>query len=185
MAGEEPIEGFATRRARLWPSIVALAVTAGVSVFAQLRWELSWLVSAATGFCAGSILLLLMRNLGRRSASACDAYAAGEELTHLREKMEEGKMRAVACLASQIAHDVRNPVAAISGSAQLLSRLNEKALNGDLACSKLLADEQSALCRAIIEESSRLDAVISRFQSFAELSDSNLRTVLSVSDHAP
>jgi len=179
MAGEGQMKGFARKRATLWPSVAAIAVTASVSIIAELFLALPWFVSALTGFAVGNLFLLGALQVRRRKGERRPSH---DDLHELREEMEVSQMRAVACLASQIAHDVRNPVAAISGSAQLLSRLSDRAQSGDSQCSKLLADEQNALCRAIIEESNRLDAVIARFQSFAELSETNLRTVLSVPD---
>ena len=109
--------------------------------------------------------LLLMRDVSHTMAE-------------LREESDNGRLRAAACMATQIAHEVRNPVAAISGSAQLLGLLNDKARRGDARSIELLVDEQDALCRSIVEESSRLDQIISRFLSFSDLSEESLRTIM-------
>lgn len=103
-------------------------------------------------------------------------------LAGLRDETEASRLRTAACLASQIAHEVRNPVAAISGSAQLLGMLSDKARNGDPRSQALLIHEQDALCRSIVEESNRLDAIIARFLSFSDLSESSLRTIMDMPD---
>lgn len=102
----------------------------------------------------------------------------GDLINNLREESESARIRTAACLATQIAHEVRNPVAAISGSAQLLGILNEKARQGDERIVQLLASEQDALCRSIVEESNRLEAIIGRFLSFSDLSEDSLRAVM-------
>lgn len=115
---------------------------------------------------------------GNRSFHVLLLQDVGDVVSGLREESETARIRTAACLATQIAHEVRNPVAAISGSAQLLGILNEKARNGDVRSIELLASEQDALCRSIVEESHRLDTIIGRFLSFSDLSEDSLRTVM-------
>lgn len=109
----------------------------------------------------------------------CDA---AHLLADLREQTESRQLQAAASLASQIAHEVRNPVAAISCSAQLLGRLSERARLGDSTCRQLLIEEQEVLCRAIAEEAIRLDAIVARYLSFVDLSESSLRTLMEIPD---
>ncbi|HMP77312.1 MAG TPA: histidine kinase dimerization/phospho-acceptor domain-containing protein [Kiritimatiellia bacterium] len=104
-------------------------------------------------------------------------------MTDLRDASECERLRAAACMATQIAHEVRNPVAAISGSAQLLGLLNDKARRGDKRSVELLVQEQDVLCRSIVEESQRLDQIIAHFLSFSDLSEESLRTVLEYPEH--
>lgn len=101
-----------------------------------------------------------------------------QDLAALQESAEHARLRTAACFASQIAHEVRNPVAAISGSAQLLRLLAEKARGGDARSVELLQAEQDALCQSIAAESERLDQIIARFLSFADISEDNLRLLM-------
>jgi signal transduction histidine kinase len=108
---------------------------------------------------------------------------ANDIVAAFREESESARIRTAACLATQIAHEVRNPVAAISGCAQLLGILNDKARQGDERSSRLLLAEQDELCRSIVEESRRLDEIIGRFLSFSDLSEDSLRTVMELPEN--
>jgi two-component system, NtrC family, sensor histidine kinase PilS len=78
-----------------------------------------------------------------------------DDRTELRRLEREIRMRerlaAVGRLASGIAHEIRNPLASIAGSIDMLAHLS--ALN----------DEQRVLAGIIIRESTRLNAIISDF----------------------
>lgn len=82
-----------------------------------------------------------------------------QDLTHWRQLQEEvrlkDRMAAVGELAAGIAHEIGNPLAAISGSVQMLSR----SLEGDTAARKLVD--------ILIRESRRLDRTIKGFLRFA------------------
>lgn len=108
--------------------------------------------------------------------------AADHLLADLREQTESRQLQTAASLASQIAHEIRNPVTAISCSAQLLGRLSERARTGDSTCRQLLIEEQDALCRAIADEALRLDAIVARYLSFVDLSESSLRALMDIPD---
>lgn len=122
-------------------------------------------------------------HVGARSNFLLLLRDVGNIISDLQEKSDSSSLRTAACLATQIAHEVRNPIAAISGSAQLLGILNEKARRGDARSVKLLADEQNALCQSIVKESSRLDIILARFLSFSDLSEENLRAIMEVSEN--
>jgi two-component system, NtrC family, sensor histidine kinase PilS len=89
-----------------------------------------------------------------------------QDLTEKRKLQEElrvkDRMAAVGMLAAGIAHEVGNPLAAISGSAQMLSR----ALDRDEPGRRLL--------EIILKESQRLDRTIKGFLRFARPRDSSL-----------
>ncbi len=77
------------------------------------------------------------------------------EITNLEKglRMSE-KLAAVGKLAASIAHEIRNPLAGISGSAQLLQSLQD------------LEDEDRKLLEIILRESKRLDSLISEFLEY-------------------
>ncbi|HDS15940.1 MAG TPA: PAS domain S-box protein [Proteobacteria bacterium] len=84
------------------------------------------------------------------------------DLTNLKEIEERlqaaRKMTAIGRLAAGIAHEIRNPLAAISGSIEILAR--------DLPPGD---DIRQRLLQIVLRESSRLDHLISDFLSFSRL----------------
>lgn len=105
---------------------------------------------------------------------------AEQLLASMNEQVASSLLRIAACFVSHMAHEVRNPVAAISGSAQLLAKLIEKSRAGDSCCQQLLAKEEEALCQSITEESNRLATTLARFLLFADNSGASLRDLLEV-----
>ncbi len=92
-----------------------------------------------------------------------------QDLTHVL-KMEEDlrtseKLAAIGKLAAGIAHEIRNPLAAISGSAQLLSGISS------------LGEEDRHLLTIIQRESTRLDALITEFLEYVRPQKLELRDV--------
>lgn len=79
-----------------------------------------------------------------------------------------------AALASDMAHEVRNPVAAISGCAQVLSHLERKSGRGDEASAILLAAERDRMFKCIVDESERLDRIMEKFLNHAEYTEERL-----------
>lgn len=84
----------------------------------------------------------------------------------LQKESERLRAQIAADLLSQIAHEVRNPVAAISGSAQLLGKLYAQPEHGDSRPEYRFRKEMDELCRSIIEESSRLESVIAHWLAY-------------------
>lgn len=82
-----------------------------------------------------------------------------EDVTEFRQLEEEvqlkERMAAIGEMAAGIAHEVRNPLASISGSVQMLARSLD--LDGD----------QGRLVDIVLKESSRLDDTITEFLQFA------------------
>lgn len=81
------------------------------------------------------------------------------DVSHLRELemvlRNQEKLAAVGKLAAGIAHEIRNPLASISGSVQLLSSQAEN-------------DEDKRLFKIVIKETDRLNLMISEFLDYAK-----------------
>jgi len=93
-----------------------------------------------------------------------------QDLTQIL-KMEENlrmseKLAAVGKLAAGIAHEIRNPLAGISGSAQLLATLSD------------LEDEDQRLLNIIQKESARLDSLITDFLDYVRPAKLKLEPIL-------
>jgi two-component system sensor histidine kinase PilS (NtrC family) len=84
-----------------------------------------------------------------------------QDLTHaksIEERMRRAdRLAAVGELAAGIAHEIRNPLAAISGSVEVLK--------GELEC----VDENGRLMNLILKESSRLNHILSEFLDYARV----------------
>lgn len=81
------------------------------------------------------------------------------DLTEAREQRRRERLRerlaAVGEMAAGIAHEIRNPMASISGSAQVLAKASA------------LRDNDSRLLRIIVEESRRLSGIVEAFLNYA------------------
>ncbi len=88
-----------------------------------------------------------------------------QDITRFKEMEEQinrvDKMAAIGLLAAGIAHEIRNPLASLSGSIQLLS------------AELVLDDRQRHLMEISLRESERLDALISDFLLFAQPPQTN------------
>jgi len=88
-----------------------------------------------------------------------------QDITKFKEMEEQinrvDKMAAIGLLAAGIAHEIRNPLASLSGSIQLLS------------AELVLDDRQRHLMEISLRESERLDALISDFLLFAQPPQTN------------
>jgi two-component system sensor histidine kinase PilS (NtrC family) len=85
-----------------------------------------------------------------------------------RALVQRERLAAVGELAAGVAHEVRNPLAAISGCVEMLRALNRER-SGDL--------EQERLMATVLREIERLDALISDFLLFARPAPPKLEAV--------
>ena len=87
--------------------------------------------------------------------------AVFQDLTEVRDMQEQvrkaDRLAAIGQLSAGIAHEIRNPLASISGSIEMLS--NELNVDG----------ENRRLMELIVKESDRLDGIINDFLEFARL----------------
>lgn len=91
-----------------------------------------------------------------------------------RRVQQAERLRTAATMATQFAHEVRNPVAAISGSAQVLEKLQSVTSSR----STISDMDRAQLYKCIVSESDRLDEIITKFLSVAEFSDERLEQLL-------
>jgi len=88
------------------------------------------------------------------------------EVCEMRERVRKAdRLAAVGALSAGIAHEIRNPLASISGSIELL--YNELELDG----------ENARLMELVMRESDRLDRIITDFLNFAKLRQPRKRPV--------
>lgn len=107
----------------------------------------------------GQPLGLSVSSLAGESGSLIGIVVHFRDLTQVREEERQEHLRqrmaAVGEMAAGIAHEIRNPLASISGSAQVLARL------------PALGDNERRLLRIIVEESRRLSGIIESFLGYA------------------
>ncbi len=103
-------------------------------------------------------------------------------LVDLQRQMQQSeRLRTAASMASQFAHEVLNPVAAISGSAQVLDKLQRQGSASGTRAGVTEAD-QALLYQCIVNESDRLDGIVNKFLSVAEFSDERLEQLLKLAE---
>lgn len=112
------------------------------------------------------VSISLLRDAGGRKRGVVSVF---QDLTEVREMQERvrkaDRLAAVGTLSAGIAHELRNPLASISGSIELL--YNELDLDG----------ENRRLMELVMRESDRLDRIITDFLSFARLRSPRKRPV--------
>ena len=144
-----PIQQSGLFTAEYWRELTAASGQTG-----RLRSEAELLRGGTVHFIGFSISQLTDADGTRRGF-----IVIFQDLTRWRRLQEElrikDRMAAVGELAAGLAHEIGNPLAAISGSVQMLSG----AVNGDPAQRKLI--------EILLEESQRLDRTIKGFLRFA------------------
>jgi two-component system sensor histidine kinase PilS (NtrC family) len=108
----------------------------------------------------------LLRDAGGATRGAISVFQDLTEVQQMRDRIRKAdRLAAIGELSAGIAHELRNPLASISGSIEMLS--NDLELSG----------ENQRLMSLIIRESDRLDRIISDFLEFARLRPPRKRMV--------
>lgn len=112
----------------------------------------------ARGFSGPS--LLLIDALASQIASALERVLLSE--AQQATKLEAERERLRSALLSSVSHDLRTPLASITGAASTLQQsiIAQDADTGDRAVHALDASTHASLLRTIVEESSRLNDII-------------------------
>ena len=108
------------------------------------------------------------------------------DVTNLLEMQEHvrdaERLRAAAKTTSEIAHEIRNPLAAISGTVQLLQRMEEKSDDGDPRYQLLRGERRSGVYQQVVMASEELDRTIERFINYAESRPETLSRLIGYND---
>jgi len=123
-------------------------------------------------FEIGAVTLPAEAYPGRREGMLEAAIIAFTDVSPIIEMQQQLKsaerIKAAANIAAEIAHEIRNPLAAISGAVQVIQRLERRALLGDERVAELLTVERRKAFDQIIRDAARLDKIIERFINFTE-----------------
>jgi two-component system sensor histidine kinase PilS (NtrC family) len=123
----------------------------------KLRHEITVHTSGARQKPLGTSISL-MRDGDGEKRGVISVFQDLTEVHEMRERVRKAdRLAAIGELSAGIAHELRNPLASISGSIEVLA--------GDLE----LSDEHAVLMELITRESDRLDRIISDFLEFARL----------------
>lgn len=110
----------------------------------------------AVGTVTGSLVSRLKGTQRRLEAAAGNLEQSIDQLRHAEEKLvREAQLAAVGRLSAGLAHEIRNPLASIKGSAELLA--------DDFG----LEHPKRRLLQVLVDEAVRLNDVLTRFLAFA------------------
>ena len=150
-------EVYGTDLALIFPDVNALHFLHASDHPSKAAYRLESTVATKSGTTVylGLSVSLFLDHHARVSGLIC----IFQDLTELKEMQEQiaraDRLAAIGQLAAGMAHEIRNPLASISGSIQMLR--SELVLN----------DENRALMDIILRESSRLDMILSNFLLYA------------------
>ena len=148
LTGMRQSDVYGRRLDELFPELAAAVTTL------RVRAETSF-----TGPAGTRILSCLATPLADREGVAVGIIITFQDVTELKQMEAElqraDRLAAVGELSARIAHEIRNPLAAISGSVQLISRQLE------------LSGEERQLFDIVMRESDRLNTLIGDFLAYA------------------
>jgi len=158
----EDFTGVPIGEALAAPGHEALARAIATEGDQAVEFELS-----AKGTCQKFPVEVVISRLRGRKAQSRGSVAVISNLTQ-RRKMESAlrrmeRLEVVERMSTAIAHEIRNPLASIHGSAQMLLE------------SDSLADEDRKFLQLIVKESDRLDALVTDFMLFSRPQKMKLR----------
>ena len=108
------------------------------------------------------------------------------DITRILEMKEQIKraerVRAAVELAAEIAHEIRNPLTAISGAAQLLQHRDDQPGGRS---EKEMAGERAEALGIIVEQAGRVDRIMERFIDFTEYSPEALKVRFGFDEESP
>ena len=162
------IAGIASPRYAVFGLVAAAVVLAALAFRLELLERVRALVVANVVVLVGltALLHVIVLSLLGRSTALATTLAAAITLAALatlrpivaalsEERARTRSLVAMGRFSAQMAHDLRNPLAAIRGAAQFL--VEEKARGGSL-------DGQAAFVELILEQADRLGRVVSDYQ---------------------
>ncbi len=92
------------------------------------------------------------------------------------------RIQAAAQMATEIAHEIRNPLTAVAGSLELLDRLERNAEAGDDRSLALLRQSRGVLYSQVVREAQRMNRIIQKFLDHAEFSPEALKRIMAYQD---
>jgi len=108
------------------------------------------------------------------------------DVTHILEMEDRmrrsNRIQAAATAATEIAHEIRNPLAVVSGAVQVLQRLEQRAAKGDALSARMLRKERKEIFSQIVSQSLRLDETIERFINCAESTPDAVAELLQIQE---
>lgn len=122
----------------------------------DMQKVLEMVLYLAIGLLTGSLVSRLQRAQRRLEATAGDLRQSLDQLRSAEESLvREARLAAVGRLSAGLAHEIRNPLASIKGSAELLA--------DDFA----EGHPKRSLLQVLVRETERLNGVLTRFLAFA------------------
>lgn len=164
-------------------AVLCVLAYATLAVLTMERVLVPYAGELATPAYSSGLAVVLLHAVTFLLFGAVGAFVSRRCL-YLEPSEQVGKLdhwRSAAAMASQMAHEVRNPVAAISGCAQVLDHMEKRSARGDARSTQMLVDERARLHQCIVDESARLDRIVEKFLNHAEFTEEKLARLMEMS----
>lgn len=146
-----PLRDERRRTAELGPPRAVFEITLDITRDFQEVW-VDQLLVMGTLFTMMALLFMILRSIVTRGQRIMDRRAAEE--AKLKERLNQSeRLASLGRMIAGVAHEVRNPLGIIRSTAELLG--------------SQLKDPQKPLAQVIVEESTRLNRIVSEFLDFA------------------